>query len=92
MVAGKFHIFHHEDDKSLIFCNSRMPFTKSCEITHKVHFRRPTQFKVTRQKLNFQFELFKFLSDEKVYLDVGKLIQQMRTEKILPQKDLATVR
>ena len=39
-----------------------------------------------------QFELFKFLSDEKVSLDVGKLIQQMRMEKKLTQKDLATVR
>jgi len=48
--------------------------------------------KVTGQKLNFQIELFKFLSDEKVSLDVGKLIQQMRMEKKLTQKDLATVR
>lgn len=44
------------------------------------------------KKLNFQIELFKFLSDEKVSLDVGKLIQQMRMEKKLTQKDLATVR
>ena len=48
--------------------------------------------KVTGQKLNFQIELFKFFSDEKVSLDVGKLIQQMRMEKKLTQKDLATVR
>lgn len=32
------------------------------------------------------------MTDEKVSLDVGKLIQQSRMEKKLTQKDLATVR
>ena len=42
MFVGKFHIFHHDDGKILIFCNSRILFTKSFEIIHKVRFRRPT--------------------------------------------------
>ena len=42
MFVGKFHIFDHDDGKILIFCNSRILFTKSFEIIHKVRFRRPT--------------------------------------------------
>lgn len=84
MFAGKFHIFHNDDGEILTFCNSRILFTLSPVKSFTYSFVKLPD--------KSQFELFKFLSDEKVSLDVGKLIQQMRMEKKLTQKDLATVR